>query len=127
MKNCIDKVLAFPTEGGSEGTKYSEGRGLSRQMNAAKDLLAHIFDRSSALLPGYFIVNEILKSYPENPTWPHKHLVPLVSDFLNSFRPPAQMVSSVLRHRYVKQLKLKNANCHLKRLFPVPYPISALK
>ena len=102
MKNCIDKVLAFPTEEANEGRNlYDEGRELNRLMNAAKALLAHIFDRNSALLPGYFIVNEILKSYPENPAWPHKHLVPLVSAFLNSFRPPAQMVSSVLRHRYV--------------------------
>ena len=99
MKNCIDKVLAFPAEDSDDGNKFREGRELNRQMNAAKELLAHIFDRNSALLPSYFIVNEILKSYPENPTWPHKHLVPLVSDFLNSFRPPAQMVSSVLRHR----------------------------
>ena len=106
MKNCIDKVLAFPTEGICEGNKYGECRELSRQMNAAKDLLAHIFDRNSALLPGYFIVNEILKSYPENPTWPHQHLVPLVSDFLNSFRPPAQMVSSVLRHRYINSINI---------------------
>ena len=101
MKNCIDKVLAFPTESvNNESNLCGQGRELSRQMNAAKDLLAHIFDRNSALLPGYFIVNEILKSYPENPTWPHKRLVPLVSAFFNSFRPPAQMVSSVLRHRY---------------------------
>ena len=99
MKNCIDKVLAFPAEDSDDGNKFREGRELNRQMNAAKELLAHIFDRNSALLPSYFIVNEILKSYPENPTWPHKHLVALVSDFLNSFRPPAQMVSSVLRHR----------------------------
>ena len=100
MKNCIDKVLAFPTEGINNGSElYSESHELSRQLNVAKDLLSHIFDRNSALLPGYFIVNEILKSYPENPIWPHKRLVPLVSAFLNSFRLPAQMVSSVLRHR----------------------------
>ena len=120
MKNCIDKVLTFPTEY-NEGPKQGdlkhithnicEGRELNRQMNAAKDLLAHIFDRNSALLPGYFIVNEILKSYPENPTWPHKLLVPLVSNFLNSFRPPAQMVSSVLRHR-MRPVVEQNGKAH---------------
>ena len=62
MKNCIDKVLAFPTDDADEGSNYREGRELNRQMNAAKDLLAHIFDRNSALLPSYFIVNEILTS-----------------------------------------------------------------
>jgi len=42
-------------------------------------------------------VNEILKSYPENRDWPHPQFVPLVANFLNSFRPTAQMVSSVYR------------------------------
>ena len=49
MKNCIDKVLAFPSDEIDEGNKYREGRELNRQMNAAKELLAHIFDRNSAL------------------------------------------------------------------------------
>ena len=49
--------------------------------------------RNSWIFLGYFVVNEILKSYPENKTWPHWSLVDLVSDFLNSFRPAAAMVS----------------------------------
>lgn len=88
MKICIDKVLAMP-----------KGQPPEPQMTAVHNLLEYIFDRNAALLPGYFIVNEILKSYPENPMWPHWTLVPMVSAFLNSFRPTAQMVSSILRHK----------------------------
>ena len=64
-----------------------------------QSVLEYIFNRNSALLPGYFIVNEILKSYPENKTWPHWRLVPLVSNFLNSFRLAANMVSCTNRWR----------------------------
>ena len=48
---------------------------------------------------GYFIVNEILKDFPDKPLWPHWTISPLMSDFLNSFRPTAQMVSSTLKHK----------------------------
>ena len=41
----------------------------------------------------YFIVNELLKSYPENNLWPHWRIVPLVSNLVNSFRGTAQIVA----------------------------------
>lgn len=72
---------------------------VSPQLSIVKDLLSYIFDRNAALLPGYFIVNEILKSYPDNPGWPHWAVVPMVSAFLNGFRPMTQMVTVVNRHR----------------------------
>ena len=56
------------------------------QVEALTNVLEYIFDRNAALLPGYFIVNEILKSYPETGNWPHWTLVPMVAKFLNSFR-----------------------------------------
>ena len=90
MKVCIDKVNSLP---------QSIDPSVSPQLSSIQNLLAYIFDRNAALLPGYFIVNEILKSYPENPAWPHWALVPMVSDFLNSFRPTAQMVTLINRHR----------------------------
>ena len=89
MKSCVEKVSSLPSSDPS----------LAPQLTSARHLLAYIFDRNAALLPGYFVVNEILKSYPENPCWPHPTLVPLVSDFLNSFRPTAQMVTSLYRDR----------------------------
>ena len=51
------------------------------------------------LFLGYFIVNEILKDFPDKPLWPHWTISPLMSDFLNSFRPTAQMVSSTLKYK----------------------------
>ena len=72
---------------------------LEPQIEVVRQLLAYIFDRNAALLPGYFIVNEILKSYPENPLGPNWTISSMMADFLNSFRPTAQMVSSTLKHR----------------------------
>jgi mediator of RNA polymerase II transcription subunit 23 len=76
-------------------------RGVSPQGDSLLAVLRYIFDRNSALLPGYFIVNEILKSYPETKTWPHWRLVDLVSDFLDSFRPAASIVSCANKWRLV--------------------------
>ena len=86
MKICIDRVVSLPNECDVSN---------SSQLASIKLLLEYIFDRNAALLPGYFIVNEILKSYPENKNWPHLMFVPMVSAFLNSFRPTAQMVTSI--------------------------------
>ena len=62
MKNCIEKAALLPVGLNS---------GVTQQCESLKKVLAYIFDRNAALLPGYFIVNENLKSYPENKTWPH--------------------------------------------------------
>jgi len=40
-------------------------------LKALENVLEHIFDRSACLLPGYFIVNEIQKAYPDGKNWPH--------------------------------------------------------
>jgi len=92
MKNCIEKAAMLPVGLNS---------GVTQQCESLKKVLSYIFDRNAALLPGYFIVNEILKSYPENKTWPHWSLVGLVSNFLNSFRPAASMVSCTNKWRLV--------------------------
>lgn len=44
-------------------------------MNALKNVIEYIFDRNASLLPGYFIVTEIQKAYPDNNNWPHWVLV----------------------------------------------------
>ena len=91
MKAAIERLQTLST-GDIESV-------VSPQLTIVKDLLSYIFDRNAALLPGYFIVNEILKSYPDNPQWPHWAVVPMVSRFLNGFRPMTQMVTVVNRHR----------------------------
>ena len=62
MKNCIEKASLLPSGINS---------GVTAQSESLRKVLEYIFNRNAALLPGYFIVNEILKSYPENKTWPH--------------------------------------------------------
>ena len=90
MKSCIEKAALLPVGLDS---------GVSPQCDSLHKVLAYIFDRNAALLPGYFIVNEILKSFPENKAWPHWRLVALVSSFLDSFRPAAAMVSCANKWR----------------------------
>ena len=41
------------------------------QLDALEQVIKYIFDRNACLLPGYFIINEIQKAYPDNRTWPH--------------------------------------------------------
>lgn len=67
------------------------------QLNAIVRLLTHIFDRNACLLPAYFIVNEILKAYPEPKRFPHWSVSNLLSEFVDSFRPTAQIVQLIGR------------------------------
>jgi len=41
------------------------------QFFALEKVIRYIFDREACLLPGYFVINEILKVYSENKGWPH--------------------------------------------------------
>jgi len=41
------------------------------QFLALEEVIRYIFDREACLLPGYFVINEILKVYSENKGWPH--------------------------------------------------------
>ena len=115
MKSSIEKVTSyFKLRSGDPEAEAA----FEDQLEAVHQVLKVIFDRNTALLPryysylrvffrsdticntsllfcvcSYFIVNELLKSYPENTLWPHWRLVPLISNLVNSFRAPAQIVS----------------------------------
>jgi len=41
------------------------------QFIALEEVIRYIFDREACLLPGYFVINEILRVYSENKGWPH--------------------------------------------------------
>jgi len=69
------------------------------QLNAVIRLLHIIYDRHACLLPAYFIVNEILKNYPENRNYPHWSVSLLMADLVDSFKPVAQMVTIIGRSR----------------------------
>lgn len=49
-------------------------------------------DRNACLLPGYLLVNDLQKAYPECPHW---RMAALFSDYVASFRACAQMVSII--------------------------------
>ncbi|XP_075225803.1 mediator of RNA polymerase II transcription subunit 23-like [Lycorma delicatula] len=68
---------------------------LESLLKALENVIEYIFNRNACLLPGYFIVNEVQKGYPDNKTWPHWKLANLLSSFVESFRPTAQMVSII--------------------------------
>jgi mediator of RNA polymerase II transcription subunit 23 len=59
---------------------------------ALKKTLDKILDREACLLPGYFVINEILKAYPAEKDWPHWVIAGSLSSFVANFRPAAQMV-----------------------------------
>ena len=44
---------------------------IQPQMNVLYDLIEFIVNRDSCLLPGYLLVNEIQKAYPDNSNYPH--------------------------------------------------------
>ncbi len=61
MKICVDKVIALPS---AHDPGCAIDFVLESQLSVVHNLLAYIFNRNAALLPGYFIVNEILKVKP---------------------------------------------------------------
>ncbi|XP_013404828.1 mediator of RNA polymerase II transcription subunit 23 [Lingula anatina] len=67
-----------------------------RQLDAALNVISYILDRNACLLPSYFAVNEIVKLTSEDRgggPWPHWKLGQILSDFVETFRPTAQMVT----------------------------------
>ena len=59
---CLDRARLLPS---------NLRRSQLQLVDALCDVMNLIFDRSASLLPGYFIVNELLKLYPDYKQWPH--------------------------------------------------------
>jgi len=58
----LEKVVAMPK---------ALPASILPQFLALEEVIRYIFDRESCLLPGYFVINEILRVYSENKGWPH--------------------------------------------------------
>ncbi|XP_050360927.1 mediator of RNA polymerase II transcription subunit 23 isoform X2 [Nymphalis io] len=86
MKGCREKAQTLPVRLNSS---------TMPQMKALYNVIEYIFDRNASLLPAYFIVTEIQKDYPDNNHWPHWQLAKLLTTFVESFKPCAQMVSII--------------------------------
>ncbi|KAJ7387812.1 Mediator of RNA polymerase II transcription subunit 23 [Desmophyllum pertusum] len=67
------------------------------RIQACVKVVRYILDRNACLLPAYFVINEIYKNYPEGKVKPHWAIAKLLSDFIESFRPLARMVSVIGR------------------------------
>ncbi|KAK3924714.1 Mediator of RNA polymerase II transcription subunit 23 [Frankliniella fusca] len=85
MKICREKVQTLPVRLTAS---------VMPQMKAVESVLEHLFDRSACLLPAYLLINEVMK---DGKICPHWKLAPLLSNFIESFRPTAQMVSIIGR------------------------------
>lgn len=59
---CLDRARQLPT---------NLRRSQLHLVEALLGVMSLIFDRNASLLPGYFIVNELLKLYPDYKNWPH--------------------------------------------------------
>lgn len=72
---------------------------LLPQLDALYRVFEHVFDRNKALFPAYLVLDEIQKkAYPKDGT-PHWKLSRLLSTFVDSFRPTANMCSIAGRHK----------------------------
>lgn len=86
MKGCSEKAKTLPEQ------LYAS---VQPQMISLLNVAEYIMNRNACLLPGYLLVNEIQKAYPDNHSYPHWKFAKLFSDYVESFRPCAQMVSIV--------------------------------
>lgn len=89
-------MIALSVQGCCEKAKTLPWRlnvGLQPLVKALLDVCDRIMDRDASLLPGYLLVNELQKAYPND--CPHWRLSGLFSDYVESFRACAQMVSIV--------------------------------
>ncbi|KAF2352646.1 Mediator complex subunit Med23 [Trinorchestia longiramus] len=68
-------------------------------MTSLCEVLQLICDPQAALLPGYFVVNELLKLCPDYQRWPHWRVSRLLTDFVENFQKAAQLLSIVNRTR----------------------------
>lgn len=90
LKNILDKVHTIPS---------SFNVSVLNQMDALQQVLEHILDRNSCLLPSYLILDEIQKRMLPKQHWPHWKFSKLLSSFIDSFQPTAQMVSVIGRSK----------------------------
>lgn len=86
LKVVFDKALSIPC---------SVNVSTMKQLNALSDVIEHIFDRNAALLPSYLIFDDVQKRIMPASKWPHWKFAKLVSGFVDSFQPCAQMVTIV--------------------------------
>ncbi|XP_046366598.1 mediator of RNA polymerase II transcription subunit 23-like isoform X3 [Haliotis rufescens] len=71
----------------------SDNVAVQPEVEVVTDVVTYILDRNACLLPAYLAINEITKVCPDTSTWPQWSMGKMLSSFVDSFRPAAQMVS----------------------------------
>ncbi|RWS25306.1 mediator of RNA polymerase II transcription subunit 23-like protein [Leptotrombidium deliense] len=84
VKIMLDKVNTIPA---------NSNVSILSQLNAMYKVFQHVFDRNACLLPAYLVLDEIQKKMYPKGHWPHWKFAKLLSSFVDSFKPTAQMVS----------------------------------
>jgi len=97
LKGCYERAKELPQKL-TAGTKP--------QHKAYLDLVTNILDRDACLLPGYLVASELQKPYAHFPHW---SVAGLFSDYIESFRSCAQMVS-IVGHSQMRPL-VKYSGC----------------
>uniref|UniRef100_T1J7Z5 Mediator of RNA polymerase II transcription subunit 23 n=1 Tax=Strigamia maritima TaxID=126957 RepID=T1J7Z5_STRMM len=95
-----------------------------KELHALQTVVEYMFDRNACLLPSYFIINEIQKYYPDYKNWPHWRLSKLMSEFVDSFRHTAQMVSVIGRSKLLPVVGHSNAIGNVWKLEPTSLKFS---
>ncbi|XP_033644723.1 mediator of RNA polymerase II transcription subunit 23-like [Asterias rubens] len=100
----------------------------SKQLDAAVKVLTHILDRNAFLLPSYFAVNELKKLFPDDNPNTHWTVGELVTNFIDSFRPTARMVSITGRPCLLPVVGHFNATHNSWKLDPITlmFPLKGL-
>ncbi|XP_022090298.1 mediator of RNA polymerase II transcription subunit 23-like isoform X2 [Acanthaster planci] len=119
LKVILEKIELIP---------ISVNVSASKQLDAAVRVLAKILDRNTCLLPSYFAVNELKKLFPDDKPNTHWAVGELVTNFIDTFRPTARMVSITGRPSLLPVVGHFNATHNSWKLDPVTlmFPLKGL-
>lgn len=101
---------------------------IMSQINVMMDVITYILDRNTCLLPAYFAINEITKVCSDDKT-NHWKLGKVLAEFIDSFRPAAQMFTVSGRSHLVPIVGHSLSTSHVWRLntstlkFPLNGPL----
>ncbi|KAL3868089.1 hypothetical protein ACJMK2_040926 [Sinanodonta woodiana] len=109
LRAILDKCQTLPDQ---------DNISLMNQVEAIVNVVSYILDRNVCLLPAYFAVNEIVKVCTDDKRWPHWRLGRMLSDFVNSFRPTAHMVTISGRSELLPVVGHSMSNSNVWRLNP---------